>query len=259
MPTFASQPSIARARDVRLADLRIVLGERALDQRRRGLRQLAHHLGELAHRVLVGVADVARIAVALHEELVDPLDLVRHVAEAARLRAVAVERDRLVAQRLHDEVRHDAPVARTHARAVRVEDAHDARVDAVEAVIRHRQRLGEALGLVVHAARADGVHVAPVRLGLRVHERIAVHLARGREEEARALLLRQAERVVRAERAHLERRDRQLEIVDRARRTREVEHAVELPLHVRVGRDVVLDELVAAGCSRGARCCRGGR
>src|SRR5450432_550054 len=57
----------ARSRDVRLADLRIVLGKRALDQRRRGLRELANHVGELSYRVLVGIADVARIAVALHE------------------------------------------------------------------------------------------------------------------------------------------------------------------------------------------------
>ena len=47
----------------------------------------------------------------------------------------------------------------------------------VIAVIRHRHRFGEALRLVVHAARADRVHVAPVGLLLRVHQRIAVHLA----------------------------------------------------------------------------------
>ena len=165
------------------------------------------------------------------------------VAEAARLRAVAVDRERLAAQRLHDEVRDDAAVARPHARAVGVEDADDARVDAVVAVVRHRDRLGEALRLVVDAARADGVHVAPVVLRLRMHERIAVHLGRRREEEARALRLGEAERVVRAERADLERLDRQLEIVDRAGRRREVQHAVERTRDVGERRDVVLDEL----------------
>src|SRR4051812_28945889 len=53
----------ARTRDVGPADLGIVLGERALDQRRRGVRQLPHHLRELAHRILVGVADVRGIVV----------------------------------------------------------------------------------------------------------------------------------------------------------------------------------------------------
>ena len=36
--------------------------------------------------------------------------------------------------------------------------------------------LRRALALVVAAALADGVHVAPVRLGLRVLQRIAIHL-----------------------------------------------------------------------------------
>jgi hypothetical protein len=58
-------------------------------------------------------------------------DLVVDVAEAAGLAAVAVDRQRLAAQRLHDEVRHHAPVVDLHARPVGVEDAHDAHVDAV--------------------------------------------------------------------------------------------------------------------------------
>ena len=61
---------------------------------------------------------------------------------------------------------------------------------ALGAVLRHREGLGEALGLVVDAARPDGVDVAPVRLGLGVHRRVAVHLARRGEDEARAMLQR---------------------------------------------------------------------
>ena len=95
---------------------------------------------------------------------------------------------------------HGAAVAQPHARAVGVEDADDLRVDAVKAVVGHRHRLGEALGLVVDAARADRVDVAPVGLLLRVLERVAVDLGRRGEHEPRLLRLRQAERVVRAER-----------------------------------------------------------
>ena len=91
-----------------------------------------------------------------------------------------------------------------------------ARVDALLAVVGHRQRLGVALGLVVDAARADRVDVAPVGLGLRVHLRVAVDLAGRGEQEARALALRQAERVVRAVGADLERVQRQPQVVDRA-------------------------------------------
>ena len=139
------------------------------------------------------------------------------VAEAARLRAVAEHGERLARERLADERRDRAPVVRPHPRAVRVEDPDDARVDALLAVVRHRQRLGVALRLVVDAARADRVDVAPVGLGLRMHLRVAVDLARRREQEAGALPLREAERVVRSVRADLERLERQAQIVDRAR------------------------------------------
>ena len=54
-------------------------------------------------------------------------------------------------------------------------------------MVRHGHGLGEALGLVVDAPGPDGVHVAPVGLGLRVHLRVAVDLARGGQEEPGAL------------------------------------------------------------------------
>jgi hypothetical protein len=75
-----------------------------------------------------------------------------------------------------------------------------------------------------------------------VLQRIAVDLGCRREDEARLLLLREAERLVRAERADLERRNRQLEVIDRARGARPVEDNVDRTLDVDVVRDVVLDE-----------------
>ena len=60
--------------------------------------------------------------------------------------------------------------------------------------------------------------------------------------EARVLRLREPERLVCAERADLQRRDRQLEVVDRARRARPVQHQVDRPVDVDVVRDVVLHE-----------------
>ena len=73
-------------------------------------------------------------------------------------------------------------------------------------------------------------------------ERIAVHFRRGREEEPRILRLRQAECVVRAERTDFQGLNRKLEIVDRTRGRREVQHAVEMALHVHRRRDIVPDE-----------------
>ena len=55
---------------------------------------------------------------------------------------------------------------------------------------------------------------------------------------------------MRAERADLERLDRQLEIVDRARRARPVQHVVHGPVDVDVLRDVVADELESRGSRR---------
>ena len=149
-----------------------------------------------------------------------PADQVVDVAEGARLAAVAEDRDRAVGQRLAQEGRDRAAVVRAHARAVGVEDPHDRRVHALLAVVGHRQRLGVALGLVVDAARADRVDVAPVVLGLRVDLRVAVDLARRRQQEAGAVRLGQPERVMRAVRADLQRVQRQAQVVDRRRRAR---------------------------------------
>ena len=213
---------------------------------RRRPRQLDDQLGELLHGVLVRVADVGGICVAVHEQLVDPIHLVRGIAEAARLRAIAVDGERLARQRLHDEIGDDATVARPHAGAIRVEDADDARVHAVVGVIGHRDGFGKSLCLVIDTARTHGVYVAPIRLGLRVHERIAVHLRRGGEKEPGPLGLGEAEGVVRAQRAHLERLDWQLEVVDGTRGRREVQHASQLARHVGEGGDIVPDELEPA-------------
>src|ERR1700733_3893383 len=55
------------------------------------------------------------------------------------------------------------------------------------AVVSHRERLGEAFGLVVDAAGSGWVHVAAVVLWLRMDGRVAVDLAGRGEEEAGTL------------------------------------------------------------------------
>ncbi len=140
------------------------------------------------------------------------------------IQRLAIERS---CERLAQEGRDRAAVVRAHARAVGVEDADDRGVDALLAVVGHRQRLGVALGLVVDAARADRVDVAPVGLRLRVDLRVAVDLGGRGGEEAGAVVLGQAERVVRAVGADLERVQRQPQVVDRARRGGEVVDEVD--------------------------------
>ncbi len=128
----------------------------------------------------------------------------------------------------------------------RVEDPDDRRIHPLLAVVGHRQRLRVALGLVVHAARADRVDVAPVALRLGVFQRVSVYLAGRRDQEARTLGLGQPERVVRAVGAHLQRVQRQAQVVDRRGRRGEVVDEVDWLLHV-VGLDDVnphMDEAI---------------
>jgi hypothetical protein len=106
---------------------------------------------------------------AARREQEEPADQIVDVAEASCLRAVAEDGERLAGERLADERRDRAPVIGAHPRPVRVEDPDDRRVDALLPVIGHRQGLRVALRLVVDAAGADRVDVAPVRLGLRMH------------------------------------------------------------------------------------------
>ena len=61
-------------------------------------------------------------------------------------------------------------------RSVGIKNAHDLRVETVKPVIGHRHRFGESLRLVVDPAGSDGVHVAPVGLGLGMNHWIPVYL-----------------------------------------------------------------------------------
>ncbi len=125
----------------------------------------------------------------------------------------------------------------------RVEDADDRGVDALLAVVGHGHRLGVALGLVVDAARADRVDVAPVVLGLGVDLRVAVDLAGRGEQEAGALELGDAEHVMGAVRADLERVQRQPQVVDRAGRRGEVVDEVDVLGDLDLAGDVDVAEL----------------
>ena len=214
------------------------------------MHELARAAGDLddllRHRAqghLARIADVDGSHVIRAQQAPDALHQVVHVAEGARLRSVSEQRHVLAEDRLPEEVRDRAAVLDLHAGAEGVEDAHDADVDAVVAVVGHRHRLGETFCLVVDAADADRVHVAPVRFGLRVHLRVAVGLRGAREQQARALRLGEAQRLVGAERADLQDLDRQALEVRRARRRGEVQDRVERAGDEQEVRHVVVLEL----------------
>jgi hypothetical protein len=191
---------------------------------------------------VIRVAEVDGQVLVARREQVEPPDQVVHVAHGARLRPVPVDGERLPLDRLPEEVRRRAAVVLAHPRPVGVEDARDRGVDALLVVVRHRERFGVTLRLVVDAARADRVHVAPVRLGLRMDLRVAVDLARRADQEPGALPLGEAEGVVGPVRADLERVERQPHVVDGARERREVEHEVDVLVDPDRLRDVVVEE-----------------
>src|SRR6266508_4826800 len=147
------------ARDIRLADLRVVDRKRLVDDLAGRVGQPADGPGELQDRELVRVAKVHGIVLAALSEQDDPADQVVHVAEAPCLRAVAVDGQRLVRERLTDERRDRTPVVRPHSTPVGIKNSNDRRVHVLLAVVRHRQRLGVALRLVVDAARANRIDV----------------------------------------------------------------------------------------------------
>src|SRR4029453_10967460 len=102
------------------------------------------------------------------EEVVD-------VAKGARLLPLPVDGDRLVIQRLHDEVGHHTPVIRMHARAISIENACDFYVQIVLAKIVEEQSLCAALALVVAGTWTNWIYVTPILLRLRVNTGIAIH------------------------------------------------------------------------------------
>jgi len=110
-------------------------------------------LGQFQNRILGGIAEVERPHVILLVHHADQaLDEVVDVTKRARLRAIAIDGERLTLERLDDEVRNHPAVVGVHARAVGIEDAHDAHLHAILLVVVHAQRLGAALAFVVAGA-----------------------------------------------------------------------------------------------------------
>src|SRR5438270_4712539 len=158
----------------------------------------------------------------------EAVNFVTHVAEAARLVAIAVNRERFAAQSLLHEIGDDASVIELHARAVGIKDANDARVHFVITVVGHGYRFGETLGLVVNRARPDRVHIPPIGFLLRMLQGISVTLRRGRDEILRAVFMSDVEGVKGANGADLERGNPMNCVIDRAGGAGEVEHVIDV-------------------------------
>ena len=156
----------------------------------------------------------------------NPLHFIAHIAETARLAAVAVHREIFAPQRLPHKIRNHPPIVDLHPRPVRIEDSQNSRVQTMIAVIRHRYRFGKALRLVIHRSRSDRIHISPIVFRLRMHQRIPVALRRRCHHEFRAAPQRRFERFKRPIRSHPQSCDSVFGIVHGACRTREVKHII---------------------------------
>ncbi len=95
------------------------------------------------------------------------------------------------------------------------------------AVKSHGDRFREALGFVVDRAWANGIHVAPVRFFLRMLQRIAVALRRGRDEILRTVLERDLEGMESSQRTDFQRGNAVNRVIHRAGGTGEVEDEID--------------------------------
>lgn len=103
----------------------------------------------------------------------------------SRLRPIAIDRQRPLLRRLHDEVRNDTSVVFPRARSVGVEYLTTCASSSL-ARKSHYKRLTEPLGFVVTRPWTNRVDVPPVTLALRMLLRITIGLGGGGEGQARA-------------------------------------------------------------------------
>ena len=127
--TRGSHPSSVRARVMSgCRTFGSSIRQVTVDDAARRARHPDDRARDLLDRHLPRVADVDRVVHVGQHQPDDAVHQIGDVAEAARLRAVAENRDVLVPQRLRHERGHGASVVEPHPRAVGVEDADDLRV-----------------------------------------------------------------------------------------------------------------------------------
>ena len=228
--------------DIRLTNFGIIDGKWLVLDLGRGAGDAANFFTELSDGHFARVADIHRfVKMTLHESE-DAVNEIGYKAKAAGLTAIAKDRHGLASKSLADEGWHHAAIIEAHPRTIGIKNTNDVGVHLMEAMVGHRDGFCEALRLIVNSARADGIHVAPVIFRLRVDERIAVALRGGSQKKSSVLFPSQAEGIVSAQRAHLECRDRDSKVIDRASRTCKMPNVIHFAWNKNIFRDIVADE-----------------
>ncbi len=91
--------------------------------------------------------------------------------------AIAIDGDRLVGQRLDDEIGDHAPIIGMHIGTISVENTRHLDIEMVLTVVIEKKRLRTALAFIIAGADTVGVDMAPVVFRLRVQFRVAINLA----------------------------------------------------------------------------------
>ena len=184
------------------------------------------HDGDLL--AVADVEDLARPRAARPPSASSAPTTSRDVAEAARLRAVAVHGDRLARQRLPHEVRDHHAVAAGLARPHGVEEAHDDRPAASVSFQYASARNSSIALLQAYAQRCFGVGPSTRSASsLEGHVgALAVHLGGRRDDDQLLLLVRVLEHDLGAVHVGLDRVDRLLDDQLHADGRGEVEHDV---------------------------------
>ena len=242
--TWGCQPSSRWAKDnIGLALAGVISGEGLFDQRQPRIDAVTYLFGKLANRELMGIAQIdGPGGVAIHQAD-QAIDQIVDITKRTTLAAIAIEGDWLTAQGLHDEIAHHTAIVGQHARTVGVEDARDADLAAMHALVIEAEGFSDALALVVTGADADRIHETAIALRLGMHVRIAIHLTSGGQQQASLHAAGQAKHVVSAEETGFGGFDRVGLVMNRRSGAGEVPDAVNFELD-RLG-DVVANELKA--------------
>ena len=232
---------VFRKCDVGLALSWVVEGERFIDDLRGGAGEAQDLSGKLCYVVLLRIAQIHRpkkLSWGIHQSN-DPIQKIVDEAKRASLRPLSIDSNRLIFERLDDEVRNDSAIIRMHSRPIGIEDARHFNGDLVLAMEVEKERLGAPFPLIVTRSDANRVYIAPVGLFLRVRVGISIDFARRGLEDFGIEPSCKLKEVESAQNACLHRLDRIVLIVGRGGGAGEIVDLIDLDLE-RKG-DVVPD------------------
>ncbi len=215
------------------------------------VRSAAGHRLDLLREVhdgdFAGVADVEDLSdgARLSSERDEAGHHIGDVRERSRLPPVAKNGDRLVGERLTNEIRNDHAVSPRLARTDSVEQTHDDHRQLAFAVIRQREKFVESFAARVRPSVLGRWTGHEISVFLERHGRtLAVHLRRRKDDDGRLLLLCVLQHDFRAVHVRLDRVDGRFNDKFDAHGGRQVKHdvdAIDERRHDRVVHDVVDD------------------